>query len=493
MQDSEDVATAMLEYGNGVWWNSARMIKDLRRVIVLRKRKFPWARVIWRFDHSSNHTAKAVDALNVHAMNLGPGGSKPAMRDTTVVDEGSFLKGKLQKMVWVDGDRFYAKGGVDGGGCDPTGTAVPSTLWGKPKGLVRVLRERWGPELGESFTGKQRAKGLRDRLNADLDFQLQTTLIHDLIAEECPDDVVRFYPKFHCEFPAIERFWSAHKRYCRENCRYNIVGLRKIVPQGLDAVCSDSVRRYFALCRRWEAAYRKDIDVSELEKVVKVYTSHRRVVDKGSLVEKLIKEGKLQEEEFKDLCICSDCSPDHQQICVQPRCPKHGIEALGGRRLTDSDVPSMGYPEKPSKTKTIVRERNDMEVEDVVEQVVGEEKDVDQGDPEEGVEVEDSDGDFEDDGVTMEVACTKKECRRWRQVERRWWAAQQTVRPATPYRFVCNNATRVGEGPLVRRRCNGKCDHCWELDCVCVCDECSMKGKLCSCPDSNDTSWHANE
>ena len=203
-----------------------------------------------------------------------------------------------------------------------------------------------------------------------------------------------------------------------------------------------------------------------LETVVKVYTSHRRVVDKGTVVTKLIAEGILQEGDFKDLCSCSDCTADHEQICVQPRCPKHGIEAQGGRALVDSDVPSMDYPDAPSKTKTIVRERNVMEVEDVVEQVVGEEKDVEQDGPEEAGEVEDSDSDFEDDGVTMQVACTKKDCRRWRKVERAWWGAQQTARPEPPYRFVCSNATRVGT--QVQRRSNGKCDHCWLLDCICV-------------------------
>ena len=28
---------------------------------------------------------------------------------------------------------------------------------------------------------------------------------------------------------SFEMFWCAHKKYCRFNCRYNIVGLRKVV------------------------------------------------------------------------------------------------------------------------------------------------------------------------------------------------------------------------------------------------------------------------
>ena len=72
------------------------MIKHLKEVIEIRKLKYPWARVIWRFDHSTNHTAKAEDALNVYAMNIGPGGKKPCMRSTVVLDRASPLFGKTQ-------------------------------------------------------------------------------------------------------------------------------------------------------------------------------------------------------------------------------------------------------------------------------------------------------------------------------------------------------------------------------------------------------------
>jgi hypothetical protein len=53
-----------LEYGNGNWWNSPKMLAQLKEAVEIRKRAYPFARVIWRFDNSSNHTAKADDALN---------------------------------------------------------------------------------------------------------------------------------------------------------------------------------------------------------------------------------------------------------------------------------------------------------------------------------------------------------------------------------------------------------------------------------------------
>ena len=42
------MAAVFLEYGKGNYWTSERMISDLKRVIEIRKKKYPWARVIWR-------------------------------------------------------------------------------------------------------------------------------------------------------------------------------------------------------------------------------------------------------------------------------------------------------------------------------------------------------------------------------------------------------------------------------------------------------------
>jgi hypothetical protein len=66
-----------------------------------------------------------------------------------------------------------------------------------------------------------------------------------------------FYPKFHCEFSPIEMFWCAHKKFVRARTTGKIDTLRKIVPEGLKAICQESVRRFFAHCRRWEEAFRK--------------------------------------------------------------------------------------------------------------------------------------------------------------------------------------------------------------------------------------------
>ncbi len=124
LYDGKNIAAAeSLEYGKGNHWNSVRMNKQLRKVIAMRLTVFAWARVIWRFDHSSNHTAMADDALNASKMNVTSGSKQPKMRATVVLDEASPLYGQRQAMVFETGP-----------------------LKGQAKGLKQVLAERWPRE-----------------------------------------------------------------------------------------------------------------------------------------------------------------------------------------------------------------------------------------------------------------------------------------------------------------------------------------------------------
>ena len=300
MHSTSGVAAELLEYGKGLWWNSARMLRQLREVIKIRNELFPWARCIWRFDHSSNHKAKAEDALNVYRMNIGPGGKQAIMRSTKILNTNCLLPaGTVQEMVFPSGHKFA----------------------GQAKGLKQVLDERWGPAVAAAFTGRTRLRQLRLRLQQDLDFLQQTTLIHDLLAELCPDDVCRFYPKFHCEFSPIERFWSAHKQFCRTHCKYNIKGLRKLVPQGLDAVCGDTVQRHFALCRRYEHAYRlAAVNSKNVDLVVQRFSSHRKA--SAGDAKKVLALG-LAEGSIPNLCYCNTCVSG-PSICTAHRCAHHG-------------------------------------------------------------------------------------------------------------------------------------------------------------------------
>ncbi len=147
-----------------------------------------------------------------------------------------------------------------------------------------MLLERW-----PALTNLKTKAVMAERLGQDKDFQHQPTLIHDLLKKLAPNDICRFYPKFHCEFSPIERLWAAHKTYCRNNCGYNITGLRKTVPLGLDFICAEQVRRFFGLCRRYEAAYRLAVKAELINEVVRLsrYTSHLRVNKTENIINRL--------------------------------------------------------------------------------------------------------------------------------------------------------------------------------------------------------------
>jgi hypothetical protein len=238
-------AVKILEYGKGEWWNSEKMLAHLEDAIAIAEELFPWARLIFRFDHSSNHTARGPDALNANNMNVNPGGKQNIMRDTEWVDEQKVTH--KQSMVFTDGP-----------------------LRGKPKGLRKVLKERGLLDENDMPTAialryldpagkseerqKLRRDDMRKLMAAQPDFVNEKTLIHKMV--EASGHICRFYPKFHCELPAIENYWCDHKRFCRSTCQYGIKGLRWVMRVGIEAVCQEAVRKYFANGRRWEATYR---------------------------------------------------------------------------------------------------------------------------------------------------------------------------------------------------------------------------------------------
>jgi hypothetical protein len=255
LRDGNEDTTEYLEYGKGNWWNSEKFLVQLEKAILVAKRKYgSWANIIWRFDWSSNHKKKAENALNAHKMNASHGVKQRLMRDTWWGPNRTF-----QSMVFTEG--MYK---------------------GQAKGLRQILTER-GVDVSNKLLPE-----LREIMAGFDDFEHESrfgTLVHEMVRRhgmKC-----RFYPKFHCELSPIEPFWSAHKRYVRAMCQKHGAGiksLRRVVPEGLDSVCLDSIKRFFGRCRRYEQAYRLDISAAETADVMnvtghrfKAHASHRRV------------------------------------------------------------------------------------------------------------------------------------------------------------------------------------------------------------------------
>ena len=109
-------------------------------------------------------------------------------------------------------------------------------------------------------------------------FNGQKTILEDYIEQR--GHICIFYPKFHCELSPIERVWCQSKKHTRAYADGTITRLRKIVPEGLDSVTIEQMKKFF---RNYENAYREGGTGREVEEHVKIYKSHRRVYDYNTL------------------------------------------------------------------------------------------------------------------------------------------------------------------------------------------------------------------
>ena len=66
------------------YWNSEKFMRQVGQAATIAEIKYPKEthNIVFLFDESSGHTAYDDDSLQVSRMNVNPGGSQPAMRDT---------------------------------------------------------------------------------------------------------------------------------------------------------------------------------------------------------------------------------------------------------------------------------------------------------------------------------------------------------------------------------------------------------------------------
>ena len=208
------------------------MLAQVGKAIDVFERVHAEATGIFTFDNAPSYRKVADDALNADRMNVGPAGKQPVMRNKV-------WGGQVQQMV------------------DESGV---------PKGMCIVLEERGVNTVG------MKVKDMRDMLKSFPDFKSQKTILEDYI--EGRGHICMYFPKFHCELNPIERVWCQSKKYTRAYADGTIRKLRKIVPEGLDSVTLEQIRKYFATCREYERAYMEGRTGREVEERVKLYKSH---------------------------------------------------------------------------------------------------------------------------------------------------------------------------------------------------------------------------
>ena len=234
-------AREQIEYGENAdgYWTNDRFMNQMEVAVKLAEIKYPkdkGFRHCWVFDHSSCHSARSDDALDVSRMNVKPGGKQPKMRDT-------IWNGRVQKMNFSIG---------------------------VPKGMKLILDER-----GVN-TSKMNGDEMRKILSEMEDFKNETCRIEHFLNGK--GHICLFLPKFHPELNPIERVWSQAKRYTEAYCKYSLALLRKNIPKPFDSITDENIANYYKKVRQYMHAGGPD-----LEKKVQIYKkeikSHRRISD----------------------------------------------------------------------------------------------------------------------------------------------------------------------------------------------------------------------
>ena len=238
------------------WWDLEQLKDQIKDAVDIFEYLHPGAVGVWVFDCSSSHEGLASNALNVHNMNVNPGGKQTLMRNTTISltnpppKAGEIdTRGLPQTMVF------------------PHDHPDPS-LAGKAKGMLAVVKEQRSvydqlvmevggekkvfgkcSECRKSATKKDAERrvavaemaGQEDTLDdADLDDASEAAeeskdkwcclsrviaLQEDFVNEkpeiqhylEHRGHVCMFYPKFHCEINLIEMLWG-YMKYRKAIC-----------------------------------------------------------------------------------------------------------------------------------------------------------------------------------------------------------------------------------------------------------------------------------
>lgn len=264
-------AVRLFEYGKDQYWTDEHMVEHTTQATKIFHLAFPHFRGVFAFDNATNHCSFADDALIASKMSLSSGGKQPKMRD------GWYMRGSRRRPQRMIFSALHE---------DPS-------LRNQPKGIFQVLKERglwrentnFGKLLLQCKDGcptsgmDHRNCCARTLLANQPDFLEQKSRLHELLIAEEID--MLFYPKFHCELNFIERFWCSAKRNAKENCSYSFEGLRKTVPNALHSVDSITINNYFNHCDRSIEAYGKGLTygTKEFAEAMRVYKSHRRVVD----------------------------------------------------------------------------------------------------------------------------------------------------------------------------------------------------------------------
>ncbi|KAJ6547843.1 hypothetical protein B0H10DRAFT_2447483 [Mycena sp. CBHHK59/15] len=144
-----------------------------------------------------------------------------------------------------------------------------------------LIKNKSTGEMPKKTNGKQRAAINREaakrneapvvpRLPVDPSLTVDPTFVDSDPESEAGQPEI----SFHCELNPIEMVWSQLKRRFRELTDGTA---KTLVPESLDLISNDNIRRYFGHCYRYMDAYRVGLNLRQAAYAVKEFKSHRRI------------------------------------------------------------------------------------------------------------------------------------------------------------------------------------------------------------------------
>ncbi len=253
---------------NDGYWTNADLVAQLNVVMPLFEQAHPHAQLLFTFDNSQNHHARAPGCLNAHALNKSDGGKNVQLQHEM---EGTWYQGKhyvLHKLV-TDRDGNVQK---------------------VQKGCASILTDRGIQPI-------MSLEAMRNILASHDDFRDEPEWLYKTVTDR--GHAIIFLPKFHCELNYIEMVWAYVKNALRRNCTFSFVNLKAVLPQVLLDAPIPAFKRFERHCLRYMSGYRThDLRGPLLDYIMKKFKSHRRIPETLTveLIDKYAVEMKVKLE-----------------------------------------------------------------------------------------------------------------------------------------------------------------------------------------------------
>jgi hypothetical protein len=240
---------------NDGYWTNSDLVAQYIVVAPIFERFHPGCKLVFVFDNSQNHHARAPGGLCAKTMLKGKGGKNQVIQRDTVYNG-------VPQQLWQQKRTPF-----DGPLWEDEAQTIPVR---EPKGLLKILTER------NVQCSHMSVAAMRECLAEHEDFKNELGWLERVVTERGHD--ILYLPKFHCELNYIESVWAYVKSYCRRNCVFSFPRLKADLPHVLLSIPIACFKRFERHCLRFMSGYRQhNLHGPLLDYIMKKYSSHRKV------------------------------------------------------------------------------------------------------------------------------------------------------------------------------------------------------------------------